>query len=194
MRAAIKGQLPVKFISKQPNVVRSALIRESSVTSNSLSVSPPKRIIRKSIQETERDKEVKRLSIQLNNPNSRSIKVSTNDKRIEYFPEEKLIVKRSGSMEDPFDIADDDTNIYSDDKNPKVKKIANKIMDYTLDKKKPIKKKLKDRKSHIKHKNTIPGDSKMDRENLVKSELEYSDISESEEEKVQRKKMKTGLW
>jgi hypothetical protein len=40
-------------------VVKSALIRKPSVTSNSLSVSPPKRIIRKSTQETERDKEVK---------------------------------------------------------------------------------------------------------------------------------------
>jgi hypothetical protein len=70
-------------------------------------------------------KEVKRLSIQLNNPNSRSIEVSSNDKKIEYFSEENLIIKGSGSIEDPFDIAEDDTDIYSDDDNPKSKKIAN---------------------------------------------------------------------
>jgi hypothetical protein len=70
--------------------VRSALIREPSITSNSLR-------IRRSIQETKRNKEVKRLSIQLNNPSFRSIEVSTNDKRIEYFPDEELIVKGSGS-------------------------------------------------------------------------------------------------
>jgi hypothetical protein len=46
--AAMEGRPPVRFIAKQPNVVRSALIREPSVTSNSLSISPPKRIIRKS--------------------------------------------------------------------------------------------------------------------------------------------------
>jgi hypothetical protein len=65
--AAMEGRSPVRFIAKQPNVVRSVMIREPSVTSNSPSVSPPKRIIRKSTQEIERDKEVKRLSIQLNN-------------------------------------------------------------------------------------------------------------------------------
>jgi hypothetical protein len=38
-------------------------------------------------------------------------------------------------MEDPFDVADDDMDMYSDDDNPKAKKIANKMVDYTLDKK-----------------------------------------------------------
>jgi hypothetical protein len=74
------------------------MIKEPSVNSNSLSISPPKRIIRKSVQENERDKEVKRLSKKLNNPNSSSIEVSTSDKRIEYFPDEKLIVKGSGKF------------------------------------------------------------------------------------------------
>jgi hypothetical protein len=124
-------------------VVGSSLIREPSVTSNSISVSPPKRIIRKSTQEIERDIKVKRLSIQLNNPNSRSIEISTNDKRIEYFPEEDLIIKGSKSIEDPFDVADDDTDIYSDEENPKAKKIANKMIDYTLDKKNLKKRNLK---------------------------------------------------
>jgi hypothetical protein len=39
-------------------------------------------------------------------------------------------------------------DIYSDDENPKIKKIANKMIDYTLDKKKHTKKKLKVRKTH----------------------------------------------
>jgi hypothetical protein len=147
--AAIEGRPPARFIAKQTNVVGNALIREPSVTSNTLSVSPPKRIIRKSTQEIERDKEVKKLSIQLNNPNSRSIEVSINDKKIEYFPEEDLIIKGSRSMEDPFDVADDDTNIYSDSENPKAKKIANKMVDYTLNKKNSNKGKFKVRKSII---------------------------------------------
>jgi hypothetical protein len=152
----MEGQPLVRFIVKQPNVVSSVLIREPSITSNTLSVSPPKRKIRRSSQEIERDKEVKRLSIQLHNPSSRSIEVSTNDKKIEYFPEEDLIIKGSGSIEDPFDVADDDTDIYSDDDNPKAKKIANKMVDYTLNKKKSNKEKLKVRKSRLKHKVLIP--------------------------------------
>jgi hypothetical protein len=81
-------------------VVAPTLIREPSVNSNLISVSPPKKIIRKSTQEIERDKEVDRLSRQLNNPSPRSIEVSTNNKRIKYFPEEDLILKGSGSVED----------------------------------------------------------------------------------------------
>jgi hypothetical protein len=91
------------------------------------------------------------LSEKLNNPSSRSIEVSTNDKRIEYFPDEKLIVKGSKSLEDPLDVADDDMDIYSDEENPEVKKIANKMVDYTLDNKKPVKEKLKVRRSKIKY-------------------------------------------
>jgi hypothetical protein len=58
--AAIKGRPSARFITKQPNVVNMALIREPSVNSNLISVSPPRRIIRKSTQEIERDKEIKR--------------------------------------------------------------------------------------------------------------------------------------
>jgi hypothetical protein len=98
-----------------------------------MSVFPPRRIIRNSLQErkyqTKREKEVKKLSEKLNNQDSRSIEVSTSNKRIEYFPDEKLIIKCSGSAGDPLNIADDDTDIYSDDENPKVKKVANKIIE-----------------------------------------------------------------
>jgi hypothetical protein len=64
----------------------------------------------------------------------------------------------------------------------KAKKIANKMVDYTLDKKKLRKKKLIVRKSHIRHRVTMPGNSKRNRENLVKTELEYSDISSEEKD------------
>jgi hypothetical protein len=89
------------------------------------------------------------------------------------------IIKGSGSATDPLDIANEDTEIYSDDENPKGKKIANKIIDYTLGKRKLIGEKLKVKRSRIKHRVIIPGDPKKNREDLVKSELEYS---ESEEE------------
>jgi hypothetical protein len=56
-------------------VIGNPLIREPSINSNLISVSPPKRIIRKTTQEIGRDKEIKRLSIQLNNPTPRSIEV-----------------------------------------------------------------------------------------------------------------------
>jgi hypothetical protein len=36
---------------------------------------------------------------------------------------------------DPLDIVEDDIDLYSDDENPKDKKITNKIIDYTLRKK-----------------------------------------------------------
>jgi hypothetical protein len=78
-----------------------------------------------------------------------------------------LIVKGSGSEKDPLDIADD-TDIYSDDENPKVKKIANKIVDYTLENKKLSKEKLKVRRSKIKHTVITPGDLRRNREDLVK--------------------------
>jgi hypothetical protein len=46
--AAIEGRPPARFISKQPNVIGNPLIREPSINSNLISVSPPKRIIRRS--------------------------------------------------------------------------------------------------------------------------------------------------
>jgi hypothetical protein len=83
---------------------------------------------------------------------------------------------------DPLDITEDDTDLYLDDENPKEKKIANKIIDYSLGKRKLTGEKLKVKKSKIKHRVIILGDAKKNREDLVKSELECSDYSESEEE------------
>jgi hypothetical protein len=184
---ALEGRPAAIFFVKQPNIISNLLIREPSVNSNLTSISPPKRIIRRSTQDIQRDKEINRLSIQLNNP-TRSIEVSNNDKRIEYFPNEDLLIKGSGSVEDPLDIADEDTDIYSDKENPKTKKIANKMVDYTLDKNKSNKKKLKVRKSTQRHKTLILGDPNMNRERLIKTEAEYYDMSESEEEESSEEK------
>jgi hypothetical protein len=112
----------------------------------------------------------------------RSLAVTSSNKRVEYFPEENIIIKGSGLAMDPLDMTEDDTDLYSDDENPKEKKIANKIIDYSLGKRKLIGEKLKVKRLEIKHKVIIPGDPNMNREDLVKSELEYSDYSESEEE------------
>jgi hypothetical protein len=60
-----------------------------------------------------------------------------------------------------------------------------------LNKEKHNKKKLKVRKSRLRHKTIIPGDLNMNREKLVKTELEYSDISESEEEESSEEGNKT---
>jgi hypothetical protein len=186
--AAIEGRRVARFVTKQPNIIGNNLIREPSVNSNLISVSPPKRIVRKSTQEIEIDREVDRLSRQLNNPYPRSIEVSTSDKRIEYFPEQDLIVKGSGSIEDLVDLAEEDTDIYSDEENTKAKKIANKMISFTFNKKKPKRKKLKIKRSTLKHKILILGDKNMNREKLVKTESEYSDISESEEEESSEEK------
>jgi hypothetical protein len=56
---------------------------------------------------------------------------------------------------------EDDTDLYSDDENPKEKKIANKIIDYTLGKRKLTGEKSKVKRSKIKHKMLIPGDKNM---------------------------------
>jgi hypothetical protein len=79
-------------------------------------------------------------------------------------------------------MTEDDIVCYSDDEISKEKKIVNKISDYSLRKRKLMGERLKVKKSKIKHKVLIPGVKKMNREKLVKSELEYSDYSESEEE------------
>jgi hypothetical protein len=57
----------------------------------------------------------------------RSLAITSSNKRVEYFSEENIIIKGSGLAMDPLDIADEDTEIYSDGENPKEKKIANKI-------------------------------------------------------------------
>jgi hypothetical protein len=119
----------------------------------------------------------------LNNQDSRSIEISTNDKRIEYFPIKNMIIKGSGSA----------TDIYSDVENPKVKKVANKIIDYTLKNKKLKGEKLKVRRPKIKHRVIMPGESRKNREDLIKSELEYSDVLSQKKKKIQKKKMRIDL-
>jgi hypothetical protein len=57
--------------------------------------------------EEKRGKEVKKLSEKLNYQIFRSMEVSTGNKRIEYLPEENIIIKKSGSVADPLDIAED---------------------------------------------------------------------------------------
>jgi hypothetical protein len=43
--AEVQCQPLVRFVTNQPNVIRNSLIREASVNTNSMSVSPPRRII-----------------------------------------------------------------------------------------------------------------------------------------------------
>jgi hypothetical protein len=69
-----------------------------------------------------------------------------------------------------------------------VKKIANKIVDYTLDNKKPTKEKFKVRRSKIRHRVIMPRDTRRNREDLIKSKLEYSDVLELEEEQNSKEK------
>jgi hypothetical protein len=47
--------------------------------------------------------EIQRLSQKLNNQNLRSLSVTSGNKRIEYFPEENIIIKGSESATDPVD-------------------------------------------------------------------------------------------
>jgi hypothetical protein len=61
------------------------------------------------------------------------------------------------------------------------------MVDYTLNKEKSKKEKLKVRKSKLRHKVLIPEDPNMNREKLVKTELEYSDIESEEEESSEEK-------
>jgi hypothetical protein len=43
----------------------------------------------------------------LSNQGSRSIEVSTRSKRVEYFPDENLIIKGSGLATDPLDLLEE---------------------------------------------------------------------------------------
>jgi hypothetical protein len=95
--------------------------------------------------------------------NMRSLILTSSNKRVEYFLEENNIIKGSGSTMDPLDMTQDDTDIYSDEENPKENKIANKIIDYSLGKRKLLGEKLKVKRSKIKHKVLIPGDKNMKR-------------------------------
>jgi hypothetical protein len=114
--AAAQGRPPITFFTNQPNEIKNNLIREPSVNTNSMSISPPRRIIRNSQlerkHEEKREKEVKKLSEKLNNQDSRNIEVSKNNTRIEYFPMENIIIKGSGSAADPLDITKEDTDLF----------------------------------------------------------------------------------
>jgi hypothetical protein len=99
--ALIEGCPLVRFIAKQPNVIRDSLIKKLSVNMNSTTISLLKRIIRSSTQEKKREKKIKKLSKKSNNQNFRNIQVSISNKRIKYFLDEELIIKGSGSVEDP---------------------------------------------------------------------------------------------
>jgi hypothetical protein len=127
------------------------LLRETSfINNNSVSISPLRDLSQDNIQERRnqkrRDKEVIKLSRKLKDQDMRSLTVNSSNKRVEYFPEENIIIKGSGSAMDPLDMTEDDTDIYSDEENPKEKKILNKIMDYSLRKRKIIEKKIKGEK------------------------------------------------
>jgi hypothetical protein len=132
--------------------------------------------------------EIQRLSQKLNNQNLRSLLVVFGNKRIEYFLEENIIIKEFRLATDPVNVAEDDTDLYSDDKNPKKRKIANKIVDYALGKKKLTGEKLKIKRSRLKHKIIMSGDSRRNRKKLVKSKLEYSNYSELKEEESSEEK------
>jgi hypothetical protein len=101
-----------------------------------------------------REKEVQRISQKLNNQNMRSLSITSGNKRVEYFPAENIIIKGSRSIMNPLHIVDEDTKIFSDDENPKEKKISNKIINYILGKGKLTGEKLKVKRSKIKHNNT----------------------------------------
>jgi hypothetical protein len=56
--ATTKRQPISKFIIKQPNIIKNNLIKEPSIKSNTINVSPPKKIIRKSTQKIKRNKKL----------------------------------------------------------------------------------------------------------------------------------------
>jgi hypothetical protein len=62
---------PIRFFTDQPNEIRNNLIREHSANTNSMSISPPRRIVQNSQlerrHEEKREKEVKKLLEKLNN-------------------------------------------------------------------------------------------------------------------------------
>jgi hypothetical protein len=135
--------MPARFIGRQPNLINNNLIRETSFNNNSVSMSPLRDLSQDNIQERRhqkrREKEVLKLSKKLKNQDMRSLTIISGTKRVEYFPDENIVIKGSESATDPLDMIEDD----SDDENPKEKKIANKIIDYSLGKRKLIGEKLK---------------------------------------------------
>jgi hypothetical protein len=160
--------MPARFIGRQPNVIDNNIIRETSFVNNSVSISPLRDLSQDNIQERRyqkrREKEVLKLSKKLKDQDMRSLAITSGTKRVEYFPDGNIYKRiRIGHGPFRYDRREDDTDLYSDDKNPKEKKIANKIIDYSLGKRKLIGGKLKVKRSKIKYKVIIPGDSKMNK-------------------------------
>jgi hypothetical protein len=145
-----ENRMPARFVGRQPNLINNSILRVNSLTNNSVSVSPLRYLSQDSVQErrhqNRRDKEVRKIFKKLKDQNVINIAVLSNNKRVEYFPDENIIIKGSGLATDPLDLTEDDTDIYSDEENPKEKKIANKMVDYSLEKKKLIRDKLKIKK------------------------------------------------
>jgi hypothetical protein len=134
--AFTENRMPARFIGKQPNLINKNFLRETSFNNNSVSISPLRDLSQDNIQERrhqkKREKEVLKLSKKLKDQDMRSLVITSGTKRVEYFPDENIIIKGSGSAMDPLDMTEDDTDLYSDEENPKEKKIANKIIDYSL--------------------------------------------------------------
>jgi sialic acid synthase SpsE len=85
-------------------VIDNNLLRETSFNNNSVSTSPLRELSQDNIQERRyqkrREKEVLKLSKKLKDQDMRSLTVTSNNKRIEYFPEENIIIKGSGLATD----------------------------------------------------------------------------------------------
>jgi lipid A disaccharide synthetase len=118
---------------RQPNLINNNFMRETLFGNNLVSTSLLRELSQDNVQEKrhqkKREKEVQRLSQKLSNQNMRSLSVTSGNKRVEYFPDENIIIRGSGSTTDPLDIAEDNTENYSDEENPKEKKIVNNILD-----------------------------------------------------------------
>jgi hypothetical protein len=98
--AFVEDRMPVRFIGRQPNLIDNNLLRENSLNNNSVSAFPLRYFSQDNVQERRhqkrRDKEVCKLSEKLKDQSVRSLAVVTsNNKRIEYFPEENIIIKGS---------------------------------------------------------------------------------------------------
>jgi hypothetical protein len=143
--AFTENRMPARFIGRQTNVIDNNLLRETSFNNNSVNTSPLRELNQNNVQKRRHQKK-KKISKKLKDQNMRSLIITSNNKRIEYFPEENIIIKGSGSATDPLDITKDNTVYYSDDEISNEKKKTNNIINYSLGKKKLIKKKIKGEK------------------------------------------------
>jgi hypothetical protein len=68
----------------------------------SINISPLRSFSQKNIQKSrhqkKRDREIQKLSEKLNNQEMRSLSITAQNKRVEYFPEENLIIKGFGPI------------------------------------------------------------------------------------------------